>query len=124
MMLTVMLMLLLWGGDINVKENCQPDDIGRDIELNSAGGDITLLVPDGFSMDVDITISITKNRDRDNKEPKIISDFDIDKTQSGNWQDYNGSNKKYVHGKANIKGGRNKIKIETTNGIVYLKKLY
>jgi hypothetical protein len=110
------------GGDINVKENCKSDDIGRNIELNSSGGDITLLVPDGFSMDVDITITITKNRDRDNKVPKIISDFDIDEAQSDNWEDYNGSSKKYVHGKANIKGGRNKVKIETTNGNVYLKK--
>jgi DUF4097 and DUF4098 domain-containing protein YvlB len=114
---------LTMGGDINAKENCNPDDSGRNIDLHSDGGDITLLVPDGFSMDIDITITITKNRYGNDKIPKIISDFDIEKSQSDNWENYIGSPKKFIHGEANIKGGNNKVKIETTNGNVYLKKI-
>jgi hypothetical protein len=108
-------------GNINVKEICKAGDSGRDIDLQSSDGDITLFVPNGFSMDIDITITITKNRYRDDKNPKIISDFDIDKSQSDNWEDYSGSPKKIIHGKANIEGGKNKVKIETTDGDVYLK---
>ncbi|MGD1005714.1 MAG: hypothetical protein ABR980_00590 [Ignavibacteriaceae bacterium] len=111
------------GGNINVKEICKPDDSDRNIDLQSSGGDITLLVPDGFSMDIDITLTITKNRDRDNRDYKIISDFDINRTQTDNWDYSKGSPRKYIHGKASIKGGKNKVKIETINGDVYLKKL-
>ncbi len=111
------------GGNINVKEICKPDDSDRNIDLQSSGGDITLLVPDGFSMDIDITLTITKNRDRDNRDYKIISDFDINRTQTDNWDYSKGSPRKYIHGKASIRGGKNKVKIETINGDVYLKKL-
>jgi hypothetical protein len=110
------------GGQINVKEICKPDDSDKDIDLQSMGGNITVLVPDNFSMDVDITIAVTKNRDKDNREYKIISDFDINKTQTDKWDHSKGSPRKYLYGKANLKGGKNKVKIETVNGDVYLKK--
>lgn len=107
------------GGEINVKEICKPDDSDKDIELESYGGPITLLVPADFSMDVDITLAYTKERDNYN----IISDFGVDKTQTSDWEYHKGSPRKYIYGKANIKGGKNKVTIKTTNGNIYLKKL-
>lgn len=109
------------GGQINVKEICKPDDSDKDIDLQSMGGNITVFVPDNFSMDVDITIAVTKNKE--NKGYKIISDFDINKTQTDKWEYTKGSPRKYLYGKANLKGGKNKVKIETVNGDVYLKKV-
>jgi hypothetical protein len=108
------------GGQINVKEICKPDDSDRDIDLESYGGTITVLVPANFSMDVDITLAYTKERDRGYK---IISDFDINKSQTDEWDHHNGSPRKYIYGKANIKGGKNKVTINTINGDVVLKKI-
>jgi DUF4097 and DUF4098 domain-containing protein YvlB len=107
------------GGKINVNEICNPNDENRNIELKSLGGDITLIVPAGFSMDVDITLAYTKENDGDYK---IISDFDLNRSQSDKWEYKDGSPRKYLYGKASLNGAKNTIKIETINGNVYLKK--
>jgi hypothetical protein len=108
------------GGAINVKEICDPNDSDRDIELESQGGDITLLVPAGFSMDVDITLAYTKGKE---EKYKIISDFDLNRTQTDTWEKHKGSARKYIYGKAGINGGKNKVTIKTINGDVHLEKV-
>jgi DUF4097 and DUF4098 domain-containing protein YvlB len=108
------------GGQINVKEICKPDDSGRDIYLESYGGTITLLVPADFSMDVDITLAYTKERDRDYQ---IINDFNVDQTRTNDWEHRKGSPRKYIFGKANLNGGKNKVTIKTINGDVRLEKV-
>ncbi|MDR3626184.1 MAG: hypothetical protein P4L45_05100 [Ignavibacteriaceae bacterium] len=107
-------------GKINVKEICNPNDGDRDIELESQDGDITLFVPAGFSMDVDITLSYTKDMEG---KYKIISDFDLDRTQTDKWDHHKGSARKYIYGKASINGGKNKVTIKTINGDVHLEKI-
>jgi len=57
------------------------------------------------------------------KKTQNIHDFDINKTQIDKWDYSKSSPRKYIYGKASIKGSKNKVKIETENGDVYLKKL-
>lgn len=107
------------GGNIDVTMTGNPEKGKRDVTLSSMGGDITLTVPAGLSMEVDIELVFTKNRQG---KYKIISDFDIKEKISDKWDFGNGSPRKTIHGTATIKGGKNRIKIKTINGNIYLKK--
>jgi hypothetical protein len=108
-----------YGGDIEVNMTGNPQKGKRDVELRSLGGDITLYVPSGLSMKVDIEIGYTKYTHR---EFKIYSDFDIKVEKSKTWDRKKGTPRKYLYGKGTIAGGKNLIKIKTINGNVYLKK--
>lgn len=107
------------GGDIEAKMIGDPSKGDRNVSLTSMGGDITLTVPTGLSMDIEVEIAFTKNYDGD---VKIISDFKLDEEISKEWIKKNGSARKILTGKAAFGGGKNKIKIYTINGNVYLKK--
>jgi len=111
------------GGDIEAKMVGDPKEGNRDVKLTSMGGDITLVVPNGLSMDIDIEIAYPKNSRKEFEDCKIISDFKIDETRTTEWERKNGnSERKYIYGKGSVNGGKNKIIIKTINGNVYLKK--
>ncbi|MFZ0453697.1 MAG: hypothetical protein WCE54_23115 [Ignavibacteriaceae bacterium] len=107
------------GGDINTEMVGDPNQGDRNVTLSSKGGDITLIVPDGLSMDIDITLAFTKNHEGDYK---IYSDFPINQETTADWSHKHGSARKFIYGKGKTGDGKNKIKIETINGDVYLKK--
>jgi DUF4097 and DUF4098 domain-containing protein YvlB len=112
------------GGDVSVNMTGDPNEGNRDVHIESKGGDITLVVPDALSMEVDITLAYTRDNDRweNGRRPKIISDFDLQKDETTEWERKHGSARKYIYGKGSIGGGKNKIHIETINGDVRLKK--
>jgi hypothetical protein len=114
------------GGNVNVKMVGNPNEGKRDVSLQSMGGDITLSVPDGLSMDIEIEIAYAKeNRAKSNDEfnkLKLVSDFPVKEERTKEWDNSKGSPRKYIYGTGSINGGKNKIKIKTINGNVYLKK--
>jgi len=106
-------------GNIKAIMTRNPKKGNRDVNLISLNGDITLIVPNGLSMGIDITLAYTKNR---NNIYRIISDFKINEKRTVNWDYINSSNsKKYIYGTGIIGDGKNKIKISTINGNVYIK---
>jgi len=105
------------GGDIEVKMVGDPNQGDRNVFLKSMGGDIYLTVPANLSMDVDIEIGYTKDHD-----VKIESDFDLKQEREVVKKDSDRNRKKYLLGTGIINGGKNKIKIQTNGGDVYLKK--
>lgn len=107
------------GGDINVTMTGNPEKGERDVTLSSMGGDISLAVPVGLSMEIDIELVFTQNS---GGKYKIISSFDLEKKISDKWDFGSGSPRKTIFAKATIKGGKNKIKIKTHNGNIYLKE--
>ena len=107
------------GGDITATMVGDPEKGERDVDLSSMGGDITLTVPAGLSMRFDIKLTFTKNSSR---SYKIISDFPIKTEESKEWDYDAGTPRKYIFGSGNVKDGKNKIKIETINGNIYIKK--
>ena len=110
------------GGDVNVTMIGNPSEKKRDVTISSKGGDITLTVPAGLSMDVDIRIAYTKESWFDRKGYRIESDFDLKEERTKDWDDDYGTPRKFIYGKGEIAGGKNKVRIETINGNVYLKK--
>lgn len=107
------------GGDIEAKMVGDPNKGDRNVSLTSMGGDITLTVPSGLSMEIEIEIAFTKKYDGD---VKIESDFKLNEEISKEWIKKKGSARKYLTGKASVGGGKHKVKINTINGNVYLKK--
>jgi len=118
------------GGDIRIKEvdgwvnaTTMAGDVdvtvigNHDVELTSMHGDVTLAIPDGSNLDIEIELDYTKNSSRNYK---IVSDFPIDQQESADWNYDKGSPRKTIRGVA--KGGGNRVVTRTTNGNVYLKK--
>ena len=107
------------GGDIEATMVGDPSKGKRDVYLSSMSGDVTLTVPDGLSMAVDIELSYTRGHDKG----KIFADFPLKQEETEKWDyDNGGTPRKYVYGKGTIGGGHNTIRISTINGDVYLKK--
>jgi hypothetical protein len=106
------------GGDVEIKVIGNSGDDKKDVDITSKGGDITLTVPAGLSMNIDIEIAYTKKH----TNCKIVSDFSINEERTKEWDDENGSPRKFIYGKGSVGGGKNKIIIHTINGNVYLKK--
>lgn len=106
------------GGDIHIRMVGDANKNARDVELTSKGGDVTLIVPENFSMEVDITISFNR---RSANRVRIDSDFDLQITEESG-EDNRWSNRNYIYGTGAFSGGKHKIKITTINGKVTLKK--
>jgi DUF4097 and DUF4098 domain-containing protein YvlB len=107
------------GGDIEVTMTGDPSKGDRGVSLQSMGGDIALTVPPALSMDVNIELAYTKDSHRNYK---IISDFGLKQEESPEWDQSQGSPRKYIYGTGTIGDGKNKIRIKTINGDVKLKK--
>jgi DUF4097 and DUF4098 domain-containing protein YvlB len=108
------------GGAIDVTMVGDPQKGDRDVTLSSYGGNISLKVPKGLSMDVDIELAITKKA---KKKYEIISDFKLKQKTTDEWEYHKGSARKYIYATGKLAGGKFKIKIKTVNGNIYLKKL-
>jgi DUF4097 and DUF4098 domain-containing protein YvlB len=104
------------GGDIDVRVTGSEGD--RHIDLSSKGGDVTVELPAGFSMTVDIEIEYSR-RGRDDAE--IVSDFPLkveDEADKSEWGGAVGT----VRGTGSVNGGRNKVTIRTLDGTVTLRR--
>jgi DUF4097 and DUF4098 domain-containing protein YvlB len=107
------------GGDVDVRMIGDPNKGDRDVSLKSYGGDITLIVPEGLSMDLDIQLAFTRKHEGDYR---IESDFPMQKKTSTEWEYGHGDPRKFIYGTGTVHGGKHRIVIETINGNVYLKK--
>ncbi len=89
---------------------------GHDVDLETLNGDVELLLPDDFSMEVDIVVTERNSRKR-SRRYTIASDFNIsvDTVELGR-DDYE------VRGKGSVRGGKNKLYVRAVNGDVYLRK--
>jgi len=90
------------------------------VNLESMSGDITLEIPSGLGLDLDLTIAYTKNS---RKNYKIKSPWDIEIEHSKEWDYDNGTPRKKIYGTGKIGDGRIPIKIKTINGNIYLKSV-
>jgi len=107
------------GGGVNVTMVGDPEKGERGVNIESMGGDVSLTVPAGLSMDVEITLAYTRDRGEDYR---IVSDFDVKQEQTKEWDREHGSPRKYIYGTGSVAGGKNRVRIKTINGNIYLKK--
>ncbi len=105
------------GGDVDVTEIGTGDN--KDIELKSMSGDITLILPANFSMNIEA--KITYNKD-DRGKYKIYSDFNLNETKEikdGGWSN---DDSETLKGTGSFNGGKNTVSISTIVGDIYIKK--
>jgi DUF4097 and DUF4098 domain-containing protein YvlB len=107
------------GGSIDVRMVGDPAAGDRHVTLTSMGGDITLEVPDGLSMAFDITLAYTRDARR---EYRIISDFPMEQRRTDDWDTSQRQPKKYIYGSGSVAGGKHRIRIETVNGDIRVKR--
>lgn len=86
---------------------------GGDVALQSMSGDITLTVPRGFGMDLDLEIAFTRDSDRNYR---IESDLDLERDTSDEWDYGHGSPRKYLRAEGKAGSGKNRVTIKTVNG--------
>lgn len=103
------------GGNVTARMVGDPSTGKRDVELLSSGGTLTLTVPEGLGMNIEIETNYN-TRNNWGKEPEIKSDFEIStrKEDKGNMI--------HLYGSGQVGDGKNTIRLKTTGGSVYLKK--
>lgn len=104
--------------DVTITEGLGETENGA--RLSSLYGEISLELPAGLPLDLDLTIAYTKNSSQDFR---IISDYDLDIEHSKDWDYSNGSPRKRIHGTATIGSGKYPVVIKTINGNVRLKTI-
>ena len=107
------------GGDVTANMIGNPDEGERDIDISSMGGDINVTVPPGLSMSFHLKLTYTK---RSSGVYKIISDFPVKMEESEEWDYDDGSPRKYIFGTGEVNGGKFRVKIETINGNIVIRK--
>ena len=107
------------GGDISARMVGNPSSGERDVELTSYSGDVTLVVPAALSMDVDITLAYTINS---RQSYKIESDFPLERSGTSEWDRSEGTARKFYYATGKVGDGKHRIRIQTINGNVVLKK--
>jgi len=107
------------GGDMVVSIDREGGE--RDIILSSGYGDVTLIVPEGYGMDLDLEICYTRGSGRDYE---VESDSDVRTERSKEWERRRNSSAwyKYITCDDEINGGGQKVRIKTTNGNIIIKE--
>jgi DUF4097 and DUF4098 domain-containing protein YvlB len=106
-------------GKVTATMTGDPSKGERDVKLSSFSGDVSLTVPAGLEMDIDIELSYTKGKEG---KYKIYSDFKLKQKKTDTWDDSKGSPRKFIYGDGVTGSGKHKIKLKTINGNIYLKK--
>jgi len=105
-------------GNVNVTMVGNPDTGNRDVAIASSSGDVTLVVPAGLAMNLDLKLAYTHTKN----QFRIVSDFPLNQRETDQWSSDEGTPRKYIFGTGQIGTGRNQIKIHTVNGNIYLKR--
>lgn len=105
-------------GTVSVTMIGNPAEGERDVKIVCSSGDVTLVVPDGLGMDLDLKLAYTHTK----KEFRIMSDFPLNQRETDQWSSAEGTPRKYIFGTGQIGTGRNRIKIHNINGNIYLKR--
>jgi DUF4097 and DUF4098 domain-containing protein YvlB len=105
------------GGDITVRETGSSAG-ERDIELSSKGGRMELTVPKDFPMDVKITLAYTKA----DHGYHIEQHAGLQVSETDEWDNSNGTPRKYIRAAGRVGNGLNKVSIDTINGDVILRQ--
>jgi DUF4097 and DUF4098 domain-containing protein YvlB len=103
------------GGDIDVSLVGG----GGDIELRSMSGEVELVVPAGFSMELELEIAYTRNSAQDYR---IVADsIELRQSMSNDWDHDHGTPRRYIRASGST-GGANSVKISTVNGNITIRE--
>jgi DUF4097 and DUF4098 domain-containing protein YvlB len=107
------------GGSVSVNMVGEENGTRRSANISSKGGEITLTVPAGLSVQFDLELAYTRNS---RQNYTITSDFPLQVRDTPNWDYSRGSPKKFIYGTGVSGGGKHRIRIETINGNITIKR--
>ena len=88
---------------------------GGNVKLTSMSGEVTLHVPAGFGMNLELEIAFTRNSTQDYR---IVAPGGLTPTTTPEWDRTQGTPRKYIRSSGAVNGGGNTVKIKTVNGNV------
>jgi hypothetical protein len=107
------------GGNVKVTVTGDSAKGKKDVELVSYSGDIEITVPANLAMTLDLELAYTKNR---SGRYSIKSDFPVKTEESEEWDDEDGSPRKYINGSGKVGAGTHRVRIRTINGDIIVRK--
>ena len=108
------------GGDIDLTVRKGLGDGSKGIDLQSLSGNVTVTVPAGLSMNLDLTIAYTRNSDQNYK---FVTDLGLKEELSKDWITDEGTPRKKIHATGSVGGGRYPVTISTINGDITIKRV-
>ena len=94
-----------------------PGKSDRTVDLTSGSGNIVLEVPRGLDVDLDLETSYT----RDSRPARIRSDVPIELEPTSDWDDRQGTPRRYVRARSK-QGGGVQVRIQTVNGNIEIRR--
>lgn len=108
------------GGNVSAVMTGDPGIGDREVTMSSLGGDVTLRVPGGLGMDVDITIEITKTS---LKDYRIIAEPDLEFAErEATPEEARRDVAKVLTARGIVGDGEHRIRLSTTNGDITLEQ--
>jgi hypothetical protein len=104
------------GGDVNVEITLKDFNKPHTIELNTSGGDITLVLPEKIPATIQAEIFLSGMREHMERYD-IYSDFPLTKASPDE------TNGHIIRSNGQINGGGDPVNLKTHNGNIYIKKL-
>ncbi len=89
------------------------------VDVTSGKGRVVLLVPRDLNATLELETAYTNNYDR---KTRIVSDFPIQATETANWDDSQGTPRRYVRARQTVGGGGGVIRVRTVNGDIVLNR--
>jgi beta-lactamase regulating signal transducer with metallopeptidase domain len=102
-------------GDIQVRVAARDETI----DLTSGSGKITLELPASFDGRIDLESGYTKSFGR---AAKIDSEWKLTRESTTDWDDRQGTPRRYVRGHAILGEGRGRVRVTTVNGDIVLRR--
>lgn len=107
------------GGNVSVNMIGAENGTRRSANISSKGGEITLTLPGSLSVQFDLELAYTRNS---RQNYTIVSDFPLQIRDTPNWDYSKGSPRKFIYGTGVSGGGKHRIRIETINGNITIKR--
>lgn len=97
------------------------DAEGREqsVEVGSGRGSLELVLPRSFNGRFDLETAYTRNSDR---RTRIESPFDLEREETAQWDDREGTPRKYVRARGQVGEGGGWIKVRVVNGDITIRR--
>ena len=104
------------GGDVTIElHGAGP----HSVEVTSGKGQVVLVLPNDLDATLDLETAYTNNLGH---KTRIVSDFPLQTTETTDWDDSEGTPRRYVRVRQNVGRSGGVIRVRTVNGNIVLKR--
>jgi hypothetical protein len=105
-------------GDVQISLVNNGNGSARNVSVSSGSGRVVIEIPANLDVRLDLETAYTERHG----PTRIQSDFPVNVTETSEWDNRNGTPRRYVRASGNIGAGRGVIKIRTVNGDVVIRR--